>query len=185
MLELLEQISRQLNTTSVLQLKPEVEKFLTNLVLADLEPYLVEPSNGKPYGRKLVYQSSVLEALVMLWSNDQDSLPHNHGASAGWMYVFCGTAKSCIYRFEGNRHVRDTEDILPVGEIAFVPQEIVHSMGNYNKERLITVHLYAPPITRMKVFDADVAYIVSNDCGAWQPQPSQIIKQVELASLRS
>lgn len=185
MLEVLEQISRQLNNTSVLQLKPEVEKFVTNLVLADLEPYLVEPSNGKPYGRKLVYQSSVLEALVMVWSSDQDSLPHNHGASAGWMYVFCGTAKNCIYRYEGNHHVLDAEDILSAGEIAFVPQKMVHSMGNYTKERLITVHLYAPPITRMKVFDADVAYIVSNDCGAWQPQPSQIIKQVELASVRS
>ena len=48
---------------------------------------------------------------------------------------------------------------------------------------LVTLHLYSPPISGMKVYDLEkcAACLVSDDCGAWWPEEQrQKIKEIRL-----
>ncbi len=48
---------------------------------------------------------------------------------------------------------------------------------------LLTLHLYAPPISGMKVYDLEkcAACVVSDDCGAWWPEDQkQRLKVIQL-----
>ncbi|WP_236561071.1 hypothetical protein [Pontibacillus sp. HMF3514] len=48
---------------------------------------------------------------------------------------------------------------------------------------LVTLHLYAPPITGMMVYDLETcaACVVSDDCGAWWPEKlREKVKEIQL-----
>lgn len=58
-------------------------------------------------------------------------------------------------------------------------------MAEAGNTGLITLHLYAPPITGMKVYDLEkcAACVVSDDCGAWWPDDlRQQVKEIKLKS---
>ncbi|PMC39110.1 hypothetical protein CJ195_03995 [Bacillus sp. UMB0899] len=153
-----------------------------NVQLKELQPEL-GTSKGKPYYRKLIYQNEHVELLVMNWS-ELECAPHDHGHSFGWIQVLDGTAKNTVYKVNG--------DTLPLelftefqeqGKAFFAPKNGVHKMSVSNDGKLVTLHLYSPPITGMKVYDLKkcAACIVSDDCGAWWPEASrQKVKEIKL-----
>ncbi|MFD5851834.1 hypothetical protein ACFWGC_16725 [Cytobacillus pseudoceanisediminis] len=75
----------------------ELRKALASLdiKLEELFPHL-QPADGKPYYRKLLYQSEEVELLVMNWS-DIECAPHDHGNSKGWIQVLNGDAENTVY----------------------------------------------------------------------------------------
>lgn len=139
--------------------------------------YLSDPGEA-PYGRQVIFRSPACECIVMNWSYDQDSLPHNHADAEGWMVVVSGYARN-VYYDESLSVV--SEEIIRPGQMFFLPKGVIHKMGNASNATLrplVTFHLYAPPISGMQVFDlsAQKAFVVSDDCGAWVPADSQILQ---------
>ncbi|WP_191561543.1 cysteine dioxygenase [Metabacillus idriensis] len=153
-----------------------------NIQLEELKPVL-KTDHEKPYYRKLLYKDEKLELLVMNWS-DLECVPHDHGKSYGWIQVINGTSQNTIYEVK--------ENILPSelftehqekGKMFFAPKKGVHKMSDSGGTSLVTLHLYSPPITGMRVYDLDkcAACIVSDDCGAWWPDAlHQKIKEIKL-----
>jgi cysteine dioxygenase len=154
-----------------------------NATKEDLTPFLLE-AGEKPYSRKLLYKNDVVEVLVMNWSKEIDCAPHDHGQSMGWIQVVAGESNHTIYRVEEGKvpdsYMKRKE---AGGTIFFAPKRIVHKMGSAEEEPLITLHVYSPPISGMKVYDVEkcAACIVSDDCGAWWPEKQrQLIKEIKL-----
>lgn len=153
-----------------------------NIQLEELKPIL-KTDHEKPYYRKLLYKDEKLELLVMNWS-DLECVPHDHGKSYGWIQVINGTSQNTIYEVK--------ENILPAelftehqekGKMFFAPKKGVHKMSDSGGTNLVTLHLYSPPITGMRVYNLDkcAACIVSDDCGAWWPDALHLkVKEIKL-----
>ncbi|OLS34866.1 cysteine dioxygenase family protein [Bacillus sp. MRMR6] len=153
-----------------------------NLTVDELAD-LPEPTDGKPYNRKLLYKNNDVEMLVMNWS-DLECAPHDHGSSHGWIQVLSGTSINSVYEV--------SEDGLPTqlfhqyqhqGKTFYAPKKAVHKMKALNNTDMVTLHLYSPPISGMMVYDLEkcAACIVSNDCGAWWPDEQyQKVKEIQL-----
>jgi cysteine dioxygenase len=149
----------------------------------DLAPLAGDPGIY-PYGRKPLYSANGVEAIVMNWAAGRECSPHDHGRSFGWIHVVSGTI---LHRL----HTLDQDDIPvsfatrtePTGTVMFAPRGAVHSMGNLTGEPTLTLHLYAPPIQAMKVWDLErcAMCVVSDDCGAWWPEDQrQRLQEIKL-----
>lgn len=152
-------------------------------ITRDELPSLPEPTESKPYNRKLLYKSKEVEMLVMNWS-ELECAPHDHGQSHGWIQVLSGTSQNTVYELN--------ETGLPIelfhqyhykGKYFYAPKKAIHKMQAYNQTDLVTLHLYSPPITGMIVYDLEkcAACVVSDDCGAWWPNhQKQKVKEIKL-----
>lgn len=142
-----------------------------NITVDDMEHILQSP-NEKPYYRKLLYKSEEVELLVMNWS-ELECAPHDHGNSQGWIQVLNGTSVNSVYEVDGNTLPRELfKQYHQRGRFFYAPKKGVHKMQAADERGLVTLHLYSPPITGMKVYDLEkcAACIVSDDCGAWWPE---------------
>ena len=59
-----------------------------------------------------------------------------------------------------------------------VPLDSWHQMKNNLDEFTYTIHIYAPPITDMQVFDKEKKQLITVDeeCGAWLSEPERHLK---------
>jgi cysteine dioxygenase len=144
---------------------------------------LPEPSEGKPYNRKLLYKSEDVEMLVMNWS-ELECAPHDHGESHGWIQVLSGTSLNTVYELSGTGLPAEWfREYHHNGKYFYAPKKAIHKMQASNQTDLVTLHLYSPPITGMKVYDLEkcAACVVSDDCGAWWPDDQkQKVKEIKL-----
>ncbi|WP_019392544.1 cysteine dioxygenase [Priestia filamentosa] len=148
----------------------------------ELKP-LLQSAEDKPYYRKLLYQNDEVELLVMNWSGIECA-PHDHGHSYGWIQVVNGTTINTVYEVKENQLPEELfSQYQEEGKIFFAPQKGVHKMNSAGGTNLVTLHLYAPPIKGMMVYDLEAcaACVVSDDCGAWWPDHlSQKVKEIQL-----
>lgn len=153
-----------------------------NLSLANIEPILQSPKN-KPYYRKLLYKNEDVELLVMNWS-DLECAPHDHGDSEGWIQVLYGTSINSVYEVKGNILPKELiKEHYPEGKFFYAPKKGIHKMQAADEQGLVTLHLYSPPITGMKVYDLEkcAACVVSDECGAWWPEEMHLkVREIQL-----
>jgi cysteine dioxygenase len=138
---------------------------------SELLPHLGEPGIY-PYGRKPVFASDHVEVIAMNWAVGRECAPHDHGRSFGWIQVVCGTIEHTLHTLDqDDRPVAFGHRREPEGTVMFAPRNAVHSMANGHDGRTVTLHVYAPPIDGMVVYDLQrcLACVVANDCGAWWP----------------
>jgi cysteine dioxygenase len=144
---------------------------------------LPDPSEGKPYNRKLLYKNEEVEMLVINWSQ-LECAPHDHGGSHGWIQVLSGTSINTVYEITSDGLPKELfHEFHQNGKLFFAPKQGVHKMQASNHTDLVTLHLYSPPINGMKVYDLEkcAACVVSDDCGAWWPDEQyQKLKEIKL-----
>lgn len=112
------------------------------------------------YTRNGVYRDERYELLVMCWPRDVRSPIHDHGGSHGFVKVLrgCVTAENFVIRPGAagaavSLEPAGTRTMRP-GEIEIVrPGQDVHRVGASNGTA-ITLHVYAEPLDRYRVFDA-------------------------------
>lgn len=140
------------------------------------------PQDGTPYSRKIIYNGPEGEAMIAHWPAGQTCSPHDHGEARGVVTILRGDFFEQAYRLSedtlvkaGPEHPYGLGDALPV-----MPQ-MIHSMRAESEG--ITLHLYAPPIREMKVYDQHTVYTVDDNCGAWVPRdPSLILRRESIGS---
>jgi cysteine dioxygenase len=170
----------ELNSPSAEELKKALKSL--DIKLEEMLPYL-QSADGKPYYRKLLYQNDEVELLVMNWS-DLECAPHDHGNSSGWIQVLNGASENIVFEVKENHIPQELfAEIKGKGSFFFAPKKGVHKMKRAGMDYLVTLHLYSPPITGMKVYDLKkcAACIVSDDCGAWWPEDMRKkVKEIQL-----
>ncbi|MCD5323178.1 MULTISPECIES: cysteine dioxygenase [Pontibacillus] len=178
--ERMETLLKPLTSPSKEELRRVLQEL--NTTVKDVEAELGDP-DGKPYYRKLLFHNKEVELLVMNWS-DLECSPHNHGNSYGWIHVLNGKTEHTVYEVQDGKVPRAIfEEQRGAGEFLYAPVKGVHRMKDDQKSGLITLHLYAPPIKDMVVYDlkACAACVVSEDCGAWWPEETrQRVKELKL-----
>lgn len=150
--------------------------------IGDLEAELADPGVF-PYGRIRLNESDRVEAIMMNWARGKECAPHDHGRSRGCVWVVEGVASHTVYRLSpGGVPIPGRTKLVRAGRWLDAPRGMVHSMGNPTSDRLVTLHLYWPPISGMKVYDVArcLACVVRDDCGAWLPPPAQVVEYLQL-----
>lgn len=164
-----------------LELKKAIENL--NVKREELTPYLEDPE-FKPYGRKLLFSNDDVEILVMNWANKNVCAPHDHGNSFGYVFVIEGDSTHTLYTLDQNDIPQEyLTRVERKNTKFFAPKHMIHSMENKSDSSLITLHIYSPPITNMKVYDLEkcAVCVVSDDCGAWWPdEQRQLLEEIKL-----
>ena len=148
-----------------------------------LSPFAGDPGTY-PYGRRPLYSANGVEAIVMNWAADRQCAPHDHGRSFGWIHVVSGQINHVLHTLDQDDFpVAFATRTEPTGTLMFAPRGAIHSMGNLTGGPTLTLHLYAPPIQEMRVWDLErcAMCVVSDDCGAWWPDDQrQRLREIKL-----
>ncbi|MDQ3806310.1 MAG: cysteine dioxygenase family protein [Acidobacteriota bacterium] len=107
------------------------------------------------YARHRVFVNDHAELLVLCWRPGQRTPIHDHNGSFGAVRVLSGVMWETIFEMGGARglaykYAREWTPGLVTG--ADIPD--IHQLGNpdVSGHDLITLHLYAPPLTSLNVY---------------------------------
>ncbi len=122
------------------------------------------------YARNLVCRTTAFELLVLCWKPGQASTIHDHAGCLNVTRVYSGELTSRVFRRrDGGSGVAaaggaESEE-LPRGPVDLVDEQVlagsgvaavdrgeIHQLGNGADAGLVTVHLYAPPLTDIVVY---------------------------------
>eukprot|EP00934_Nitzschia_sp_Nitz4_P009154 Nitzschia sp. Nitz4//scaffold22_size323478//98447//99187//NITZ4_000518-RA/size323478-augustus-gene-0.230-mRNA-1//-1//CDS//3329542968//9144//frame0 len=108
------------------------------------------------YTRNLVATDhSTYTALLLCWNPHEASPIHDHPCDGCWVKVLQGTVEE--HRYDSNIHCVSHECYEEQG-ISFITDTIgYHKVGNPTECPAVTLHIYAPPITKCRIW-------VQEDC---------------------
>ena len=148
------------------------------LELQPLQQFIQEPLRPEEsYYRNKLIVTDTLEVMVASWKQGEECLPHDHGTSNGYVLILQGNYIETGYRFtDSGLETYDKHVHYAAGDLIPVQQGDIHSMRCLDSNGL-TLHIYNPPIHRMKVYDlkSRATFTVSDETGAWVPNDSREI----------
>ena len=135
------------------------------------------------YGRLVVLEDSNREVIAMQWKRGATCAIHDHGATAsGRVHLVVGALMEERFAFDG-QNLRATERLRHVAPCTIeVPPGLIHRMtAEAEAEVTLSIHHYAPRISRMRLYDpvGRRTITVPDDCGAWLPASSETIVSIE------
>lgn len=113
---------------------------------------IVEPSN-MAYGRKVMFRSDTVEIILVHVPAFKQTLIHNHGESVCCALVVEGTLSNVDYQldFGGYPSILSENGVIQ-NQYFLSPRDQIHQMQNREDKRLITFHVYTPPLSKMEVY---------------------------------
>ncbi len=90
------------------------------------------------YARRLIAKTERWELRLLCWQSEQSSSLHGHGGAACAFRVLRGSATETVL---GKR-----DRTLGPGEVVQEGDDLVHQVANRERDPLITLHAYAPPL---------------------------------------
>jgi len=135
----------------------EIEILLSQIRIRkqDFQKFVVE--NSESYSRTSIACSAFAELLVLTWMPTQESPIHDHASSNCGIRVLEGKLTETIYQavenIEGVARMIGVSD-WSTGIVGSSSLATIHKVTNQTDERLISLHLYSPPLLReeMKIY---------------------------------
>jgi cysteine dioxygenase len=119
----------------------------------ELRPYLSFKEGT--YARHRVHMGEHAELLVLCWRPGQRTPIHDHAGSYGAVRVLRGVMWESIFEMEGGAGLayKSSCEWTP-GHVTSADVPDIHQLGNpdVSGQDLVTLHLYAPPLTSLNVY---------------------------------
>ena len=119
----------------------------------ELRPY-VSFKEGT-YARHRVHLGEHAELLVLCWRPGQRTPIHDHAGSYGAVRVLRGVMWETLFEMEEGEGLayRSAREWMP-GHVTGADVPDIHQLGNpdVSGQDLVTLHLYAPPLTSLNVY---------------------------------
>jgi cysteine dioxygenase len=124
-----------------------------------LEPALIERNvafSREAYARNFVCRTPQFELLVLCWEPGHMTTVHDHAGSLNFIRVHRGRLTSRLFeKLPGSGlAVASDEELAPTAHTS-VDRPEIHQLANTSRDRLVTVHIYAPPLTQLTVYDLE------------------------------
>jgi hypothetical protein len=140
---------------------------------------------GAGYGRALLHQDARLELMHAGWETGGRAEPHDHGAGRGAVLVLSGHFVETVWRLEARGGSQPQTDVQlcavmrrehETGSVMEVEPQLIHSLEACAPGA--TLHVYAPPVTGMRVYDREKQQrlTLSDECGAWLPSDARQVQ---------
>lgn len=118
------------------------------------------------YARNLVLRTPHFELLVLCWLPGHHSTIHDHAGSLNAIRVRSGELTSRLFRRAagaepggGPVELVSEDRVGPGQPLLGVDRGGVHQLANTSDQPLLTVHVYAPPLLELTVFDTESAKV--------------------------
>lgn len=111
------------------------------------------------YGRNLVSKNENYELIVITWLPRHRTPIHDHASSRCWMWMMRGTLTFRNYEFPRTDGAKGLSCLGPVethsvGDVEYIDDNMaIHSISNASSEPAVSVHLYAAPIPRCRIYN--------------------------------
>jgi hypothetical protein len=130
-------------------------------------PQPASPREGEPYSRTLLARTAHGEVMLAAWREGARCAPHDHGGASGFVLVLAGSFRETRFEFDGEELRKRSERCVRAWEYSQAPEAAIHDLCA--ERGGITLHVYAPCIERMRVFDVEqrATLLVPGDRGAW------------------
>lgn len=138
-------------------------------------PALTPAKSNTPYERFILAASDQCEVMVAKWRANSPCAPHDHGRSKGWVFFLKGNFTETSYKFANMNLNALSQQTYRAGDRTEIQTQDIHSCVSETEG--LTLHVYYPKISYMKVYDAEnkCTYVVDDKCGAWRPESSKDI----------
>ena len=117
------------------------------------------------YTRNCIFENENYELILICWNKKQVTAIHDHGGEECWVYFIEGEFREIIYKKNENEELEvvKTTDCIS-GEITYMKDFMgFHSIENKSNQKSMSLHLYAKPIKRCNIYDADKELFVSKE----------------------
>ncbi|MER0465890.1 cysteine dioxygenase family protein [Bacillus cabrialesii subsp. cabrialesii] len=116
------------------------------------QPHIKEPDQHA-YGRNAIFRNNELEVIVIHIPPHKETAVHDHGQSIGCAMVLEGKLLNSIYRSTGEHAELSHSYFVKEGECLISTKGLIHKMSNPTSERMVSLHVYSPPLEDMTVFE--------------------------------
>lgn len=112
------------------------------------------------YTRNLLCRTSRFDMLVLCWLPGQMTAIHDHASSLNVTRVCSGTLTARLFQVRdrpvpGRAIVElQMEQQLGENELSLVERNDIHQLANMTEQRLVTLHVYAPPLRNITVYNS-------------------------------
>ncbi len=149
----------------------ELDALLRKLELEpeELRAYL----NFKPntYTRRRVFRNDLCEMLVLCWLPGHRTAIHDHNGSYGAIRICEGAMEEEIFALNEAGEVEfEIRHRRAAGEVTGTDVPDIHRIGNAetSEQRMITIHIYAPPLRIINTYQLGSAKV--GEC--WPDDPN-------------
>lgn len=121
------------------------------LTLEDIQPYLnFDPEH---YKRNMLEEGPAYQALILCWLPGQQSPIHDHTGSSCAVKVLSGVCTEIMYEWaeDGSLAACPAVDYAAPGVRGAQDQDM-HIVGNRGGGKLVTLHIYTPPLNLMNIY---------------------------------
>ncbi|MDQ1591381.1 MAG: cysteine dioxygenase [Pyrinomonadaceae bacterium] len=164
-------LTAALDALTVAPTQSELDALLRRL---ELDPEELRPHLGfKPntYTRHRIFRSELCEMLVLCWLPGHRTAIHDHNGSYGAIRICEGAMEEEIFAMnEAGEVVSAETHARAAGEVTGTDVPDIHRIGNAdgNVERMITIHVYAPPLRVINTYQLGSAEV--GEC--WPDDPA-------------
>jgi cysteine dioxygenase len=155
-------LTRALDALTRAPTQRELDALLRRL---ELDPEELRPHLGfKPntYTRHRVFRSDLCEMLILCWLPGQRTAVHDHNGSYGAIRICEGAMEEEIFALnEAGEVVFAEAHARAAGEVTGTDVPDIHRIGNADAsaERMITIHVYAPPLRVINTYQPGSAEV--------------------------
>lgn len=110
------------------------------------------------YQRNMLHDGGRYHALILCWENGQRSPIHDHRGSACGVRVIQGVATETYFERGANGYICATRSRkLHEGQVCGSFDADIHQISNLQNgsERLVTLHVYSPPLMNMRLYSLE------------------------------
>jgi cysteine dioxygenase len=121
------------------------------------------------YARNRVLKTEVLEALILCWEPGQCTVIHDHNGSFGVVRVLEGELSETLFGQDSEGILRRTREAKwQPGAVTGADVPDIHCLYNCNQsgQKLVTLHIYCPPLHKLNTYkenSAEVTQIISGE----------------------
>lgn len=110
----------------------------------------------KQYTRNCVAHSDLYELILLCWEPGQDTPIHDHGGEECWVYLVDGELEEERLTLVGDNFNLDQKRTCRSGDLTYMNDDMGwHKLSNVSRSRSMSLHLYANPIGKCRVYNED------------------------------
>lgn len=145
----------------------------------DLYRTYLNSSNALGYQSYRLFESSFFEVALIYWYPNSACIPHDHGGKEGAIYVLSGCLDHSIYEYKNAKlHLLHQLQANEGCELYTSPS-MIHSVNSLDAFPSISLHVYALPINRMRLFYEPTQTIITvkgSTTATFPQDPSNILE---------
>lgn len=110
------------------------------------------------YTRNCIGRTDEFELILLCWDVDAKTPIHGHGGQDCWVYQVDGTVTEKRFTESINSGLTVTNEMqISAGNLTYMHDRMgYHSIENISSKRAMTLHVYANPIDRCRVYNENI-----------------------------